>query len=101
MGCSPCRELQLELCSPLLAVVVHSHVVVAAASVREEAESGCDFAAVGGAHHRVVVLLDSPGEAHCLGAAWVAPLVAHGGHESEGARGADVAVALPASVEAP
>lgn len=69
VGCSPCQELQLELCSPLLAVVVHRRVVVTAASVREKVESGCDFAAAGGGRHHVVALLGNLSEAHCLDAA--------------------------------
>jgi len=101
VGCNPCQELQLAPCSPLLAVVVRSHVVVAAASVREVEESGCDFAAEGGGHHHVVALLDSLGEAHCLDAARAAPLAADDDHAREGAHDAGAAAAaLPASVEA-
>ena len=99
-GCNPCRELQLAPCSPLLAVEVHSHVFVVAASVREEVVSGCDLAAVGGGHH-VAALLDNLGEARCLDAAWVAPLAAYADHALEEAHGADAAEALPANVEAP
>lgn len=100
-GCNPCRELQLAPCSPLLAVEVHSHVFVVAASVREEVVSGCDLAAVGGGHH-VAALLDNLGEARCLDAAWVAPLAAYyGDHALEEAHVADAAVVPPASVEAP
>lgn len=101
VGCSPCRELQLELCSPPLAVVVHHHAVVVAPSVREVVENGCDFADAGGDHHCVAALLDNLGEAQCLDAASVAPLAADGDHEREEARGAEVAVAPSASVEAP
>jgi len=100
-GCTPCRELQLAPCSPLLAVEVYSHVVVVTANVHEEVESGCDLAAADGGHHRVVALQDNRSVAHCLDAAWVVPLAAYADHALEEAHVADAAVVPPASVEAP